>query len=120
MLFGNVNEINQKPTSLDGAKGFYVRWLVAKEQGSQKFALRVWTVDAKGFLPMHKHKYEEAVLILNGSFKVTINNTTKILGPDDYFYTAPYEPHSMENLSEEEGKFICVISYEDDMKSYRV
>jgi len=31
------------------------------------------------------------------------------------FFTAPFEPHSIENPGDEEAVFVCAITYEDDM-----
>ncbi|MGC9111815.1 cupin domain-containing protein [Acidilobus sp.] len=117
MKFGNYADVPPQDVSalLPGTRGVTVQWLVSKADGSDKIALRRFVVKPHGVMPYHKHKYVEAVYIIKGTLKVTINGLTKMLKAGDFFYTGPYEPHSIENPSDEEAVFLCAISYEDDM-----
>jgi quercetin dioxygenase-like cupin family protein len=115
--FGSSSEVPAQDVSqlLPGTRGVYVQWLVSRADGSERVALRRFLVKPHAIMPYHKHKYAEAVFMLRGRLKVNINGVDRVLGPGDFFYTGPYEPHSIENPSDEEAEFICAISYEDDM-----
>ncbi len=117
-MFGNMFQVPKQDVSqlLPGTKGFYIQWLITKETGSERFAVRRFVVRPGGLMPMHRHKYVEAVVMLRGRLVVTIGSETKVVGPGDYFFTGPYEPHRIENPFDEEAEFLCSISYEDDMR----
>ncbi|MGC9071081.1 MAG: cupin domain-containing protein [Acidilobus sp.] len=119
-LFGKVSDVKVQDVSslLPGTVGVYVQWLVTKETGSEKFAMRRFVVKPKGRMPLHNHKYVEAVFIIRGRLSVRIGNDERVVGPGDYLFTSPWEPHSIENPFDDEAEFVCVISYEDDMRLY--
>ena len=116
MIVGNINNVPLEDVSkiLKGTRGFYVQWLITKEHGS-KYAVRRFIVKPGGIMPLHDHKYTEAVVILRGRLRVKTNEGVYELGSGDFFFTGPYEPHAIENIGNNEAEFICVISYEDDM-----
>lgn len=117
VIVGNINNVPPEDVSklLRGTRGgFYVQWLITKEHGS-KYAVRRFIVKPGGFMPLHNHKYTEAVVILRGKLRVRTDGKIYELGPGDFFFTGPYEPHAIENIGNDEAEFICVISYEDDM-----
>ena len=121
-MFGSVRDVPQQDVSslLPGTVGVYVQWLVTKETGSEKFAVRRFVVRPGGRMPLHNHKYVEAVVMVRGRLKVRVGGEERVVGPGDFFFTAPYEPHEIENPFGEEAEFICTISYEDDMRLYRL
>jgi quercetin dioxygenase-like cupin family protein len=116
VIIGNINNtaIEDASKLLPGTKGFYIQWLITKEHGS-KYAVRRFIVKPGGYMPLHNHKYTEAVVLLRGRLRVRTKDGTYELGPGNYFFTAAYEPHAIENIGNEDAEFICVISYEDDM-----
>ncbi|GGP19139.1 cupin [Thermocladium modestius] len=117
MLFGSIRDVPSSDvgSTIRGTRGFRIQWLITKENGSSKYAVRRFTVEPGGRMPLHKHKYTEAVVILRGALRVRINEEERVLGPGDFFFTGPGEPHSIENAGRDEAEFICTISYEDDM-----
>ncbi|ABW01654.1 cupin domain-containing protein [Caldivirga maquilingensis] len=118
MHVGNWANVPQQDVSslLKGTRGFYIQWLVTKDHGSVKYAVRRFVVKPGGYMPLHNHKYTEAVIILKGKLRVKGNGVLYDLGPGSFFFTGPYEPHSLENIGDDDAEFICVISYEDDME----
>ena len=119
-LFGRISDVPAQDVSalLPGTVGFSVQWLVTRDSGSDKFAVRRFTVRPGGRMPLHKHKYAEAVVMVRGRLRVRIGDEERVVGPGEFFFTRPWEPHSIENPFSEEAEFICTISYEDDMKLY--
>ncbi len=117
VIVNNINNVPAEDVSklLRGTRGFYVQWLITKDHGSYKFAVRRFVVKPGGVMPLHNHKYVEAVIILRGKLRIRSGGDVYELGPGDFFFTGPYEPHAIENVGDEEAEFICVISYEDDM-----
>jgi len=117
VIVGNINKVPMEDVSklLKGTKNFYIQWLITKEHGSTKYAVRRFIVKPGGVMPLHNHKYTEAVIILKGRLKVRTNREAYELGPGDFFFTAAFEPHALENIGNDDAEFICVISYEDDM-----
>jgi quercetin dioxygenase-like cupin family protein len=62
MYVGNVSNVPQQDVSslLKGTRGFYVQWLVTRDNGSFKYAVRRFVVKPNGYMPLHNHKYTEA------------------------------------------------------------
>lgn len=117
MYIGSINEVPMDDVSkvIPGTRGFYIQWLVTRDKGSYAYAVRRFIVKPGGRMPLHSHKYTEAVVLLKGRLRVRIGDVTRELGPGDFFFTAQYEPHALENIGDSDAEFICVISYEDDM-----
>ncbi len=120
-MFGRIADVPAQDVSslLPGTIGFTVYWLVTRENGSDKFAVRRFLARPGGRMPLHRHKYAEAVVMLRGRLKVRIGEEERVVGPGEYFFTRPWEPHAIENPFDEEAEFLCTISYEDDMRLYR-
>jgi Cupin domain. len=99
MKFGRSSEVPAQDVSqvLPGTKGLFIQWLVTKDDGSDRIALRRFVMKPHGFMPYHKHKYAEAVFIVQGVLKVNVNGVERVLGPGDFFFTAPFERQSKEN-----------------------
>ncbi|MFP3297057.1 MAG: cupin domain-containing protein [Vulcanisaeta sp.] len=116
MIVNNISNVPMEDASklLKGTHGFFIQWLITKDHGA-RYAVRRFIVKPGGAMPLHNHKYTEAVIILKGRLRVRTKEGTYELGPGDYFFTAQYEPHAIENIGNEDAEFICVISYEDDM-----
>lgn len=95
-------------------KGTSVRWMVHSDLGGEEykhnFALRYFTVDPGGSIPMHSHDYVQAGFILSGELIVTTGKEERKVGPGDVVYIYSHEPHEFRNPSQTEGAtFTCII-----------
>lgn len=61
---------------------------------------------------MHTHEHEQVCYVLEGEFKVTIDNEESILVKGDSYYARPNVPHGV--LALEQGKLLDVFTPQRD------
>jgi quercetin dioxygenase-like cupin family protein len=113
--FGNKDQVKQEEVKVKGSKGAYIQWLVTKDVGSSRYAVRRFTVKPGGLIAHHIHKYEEAVYIISGSTEVCVGREKRSMKRGDFVFIKGDVPHSFMNRGEEDLEFICVIPYIEDM-----
>ena len=59
-----------------------------------KMTLVYWRIDADAPLPEHAHPQEQVVNILEGRYRLTFGEETRILEPGDVVVIPPNQPHS--------------------------
>lgn len=111
----NIENIKIEPVTIKGSYNAFIQWLITKEIGSNKYAVRHFIIKPKGIIAHHKHKYSETLFIIKGTGKVCINGITKEVNKGDFIFINSNIPHQIRNDGTEDFEFICVISYEDDM-----
>lgn len=115
-LFGNLKEVKIEQVKVPkGSKDAYIQWLVTKDIGNEKFAVRHFVIKPNGIITHHRHKYTEVLVILKGACRICVNNFVKEVHEGDFVFINSYIPHELKNESNEDFEFICIISYEDDM-----
>ncbi|MEM2897452.1 MAG: cupin domain-containing protein [Candidatus Bathyarchaeia archaeon] len=91
------------------ARGVKVKWLIHKDIGAQRFALRYFSIEKNGYTPLHRHPQEHEVFIVQGK-GLLINESQEIeLEPNDAIFIPPNELHQFKNTGKEPLIFICVI-----------
>lgn len=95
----------------EGASKVKVRWVISKEMGAPNFAMRVFEVEPGGYSPLHAHKWEHEVFILEGDGIVVSEDGEKRFKPGDAVFVAPNEKHQFRNDSQRPVKFICIVPH---------
>ncbi len=100
-----------KPTRVEEekTKGVTVRWLISKEDGAENFAMRFFEIDPGGNTPLHSHKHEHEVFIIEGEGAVWRNGDEIPIKPGTAVFVPPKESHCFINNSQKKLKFICLI-----------
>jgi quercetin dioxygenase-like cupin family protein len=57
----NISSVKKDQVPIKGSKGAYIQWLVTKDQGAH-YAVRKFTLEQHGVIPMHVHKYRETAI----------------------------------------------------------
>lgn len=123
MIFGNIKDIEEKEVKtfpfrgkIMPVGGTTVKWLSrVGEAALPEYGLRFFTIKPGGYLPTHQHEYVQTQIMLSGRLiAVQYNDKLEIidekeLGPNDYFYVAPMEIHSMRNEGTEDATFFCCV-----------
>jgi quercetin dioxygenase-like cupin family protein len=94
-----------------GADKVRVRYLVDERHGSDRFALRLYTVEKGGHTPLDEHVYEHHVYVLSGKGLLRQSKETrglKALKPGDTIFIPSRAIHQFSNESEEPFTFLCV------------
>lgn len=109
----NISQVKKDQVPIKGSKGAYIQWLVTKDNGAH-YAVRKFTLDPKGIIPMHVHKYQETVVITKGKCKVCVADKVYELKEGDFIFIDGNVKHAFVNY-EEPLEFFCIIDYPDDM-----
>jgi|ECHnycMinimDraft_1075156.scaffolds.fasta_scaffold00262_10 quercetin dioxygenase-like cupin family protein len=115
-LIGSIEEVEESEVKRPRSKGTYIKWLITREQGSMKYAVRKFAIRPGGFISHHYHKYVETLVFLKGEGEVCIKGEKRGVRKGDFAFINSGVPHSLYNHSKEDLEFLCVISYEEDMK----
>lgn len=94
-------------------KAAAVRVLVGPEQGETSFALRRFTMDAGGGMPLHTNLVEHQQYVLRGRARMRVGDEVHEVKADDTLFIPAGLPHSYEVL-EGPFEFICVVPDKPD------
>lgn len=122
MLVKHFSEVKaERPPTLQlkgkqvKARATWIRWLVSEKTAGKNytynFALRYFTMKARGGIPLHEHEYDEAIFVLKGRIIVETGTSRALLRRGYYAYLGPSEPHGVYNPGPGEASFLCCISY---------
>ncbi len=110
MIKRHFTDVKEEVPSLEGTKGCTVQWLISKEQGAHRYAMRLFTLHANGIIPLHAHdETEHEIFIIegqglfdNGKEKIPVKEGDSLLVPAG-------EKHCFCNQTQKLLRFICVI-----------
>lgn len=115
MLKKNYEDIDNKQAVLmDGTnvKGVNIRWLIDENSGAKNFAMRRIEIKPGASVPLHNHPEDHEIYILSGMAKFYNDvGQEEVVKEGDTVYIPPNEKHGIDNLSEENFAFLCLIPY---------
>ncbi len=89
-----------------------VQYLVDERQGSERFALRLYTVEKGGHTPLDQHEYEHQVYVLSGQGLVKQSKENpqalRTLRAGDTVFIPSNAVHQFINERDEPFVFLCV------------
>ena len=103
--------VTAEPVEVEGAKDVKVRWLIAKKDQAENFAMRLFEVSPGGHTPYHTHDWEHEVFVVEGEGEVQIDGQTYPVKKDTVVFVEPNQKHCFKNTGEGILKFICLIPY---------
>lgn len=103
--------VKAEPVEVEGAKDVKVRWLIAKKDQAENFAMRLFEVSPGGHTPYHTHDWEHEVFVVEGEGEVQIDGQTYPVKKDTVVFVEPNQKHCFKNTGEGILKFICLIPY---------
>lgn len=110
MLKRHCTEVKEDEPSLPGTKGCTVQWLISKEQGAQRYAMRLFTLQPDGNIPLHEHDdTEHEIYVIEGRGLLDDGEKKIPVKPGDALFVPAGEKHSFVNQTQQILQFICVI-----------
>lgn len=121
MIVRNIKDVEvvkvtevQYQGELHEVKGTSLKWMVHSALGGPEYkhnyAIRYFTIEPGGIVPMHSHDYVQAAFLLSGKLIITTDKEERKAESGDVVYIASYEPHEFENVSQtEKAIFTCTI-----------
>jgi len=108
-VIGHINDVKEEDVT--GAKNTKIQWLIHKDVGAKRFAMRRFTIKRGGEIPKHAHPWEHEIYILSGTGVIGIGDKEYTVSEDMFIYVPPNVEHWYKNTGDEDFVFICVIPY---------
>ncbi|MGE4473276.1 cupin domain-containing protein [uncultured Sulfuricurvum sp.] len=110
-LHKQIDAIEAAPQK--AGKGVSMKMLLSPEE-SPNFAMRNFTIDAGGHMPLHTNTVEHEQYVISGRAKVVIGDRTIEAGAGDVLLIPAGVPHSYETLGNEAYSFLCLVPKAQD------
>lgn len=94
-------------------KGVSMKMLLSPEE-SPNFAMRNFTIEAGGHMPLHTNTVEHEQYVLGGRALVKIGEETFEAGAGDILLIPAGVAHSYETISDEPYSFLCLVPKGED------
>jgi quercetin dioxygenase-like cupin family protein len=95
-----------------GAEKVQVQYLIDDRHGSERFALRLYTVQRGGHTPLDRHEYEHQVYVLSGNGLLKQSeepvSALRALKQGDTIFIPSNAVHQFSNAENEPFVFLCV------------
>ncbi|MFX1237439.1 MAG: cupin domain-containing protein [Promethearchaeota archaeon] len=112
MIKKHFQDITEEVMTKANATKTTIRWLVTKEDGSERYATRRFEIKPGGQIGVHSHPEEHHIYILEGSCILIDEYGEKVeANPGDVLFIPSNEPHGYANEGTETVAFLCVIPY---------
>jgi quercetin dioxygenase-like cupin family protein len=102
----------------EGTNKVTIRWLLTKEMGAKRFAMRLFEMKPGGHSPLHAHTWEHELFILEGEGTGISGSEEKKLKPGDAVFVPPNEKHQFRNKGKKTLRFLCLIPYLEERADY--
>jgi len=93
--------------------GVTLRWVVGRDDGAPRFAMRVLEVQPGQATPHHEHWWEHEVYVLSGTGIVTGADGEYPIAEGSVVFVPGDEKHQFRNTGTELLRFICVVPHTD-------
>ena len=88
--------------------------LISSEVGPN-FAMRKFTIEPGGEMPMHTNSVEHEQIVLGGKAKVIIGNETYEAKKNDVVFIPASIPHCYKTIGNEPFEFLCIVPNKEDV-----
>ena len=107
----SVNDIQHEkvPAGVDTT----IQVLISEEEGPS-FAMRKFTIQPAGGMPLHTNSVEHEQFVLNGQAKVQIGDVLHYVKQGDIVFIPEGVHHSYLNTGDETFEFLCMIPNKTD------
>jgi len=105
----HFQEMAPQPVTMEGAEKVTIRWLIAKDDGAPHFAMRLFEIQPGGHTPVHAHRGEHEVFILEGDSAVVKDGKEVPVKPGTAVYVLPEEMHGFINKGKTVMRMLCLV-----------
>jgi len=112
MKIEKSDNIGISSVEVEGAKGVAVRWLISKEDGAANFAMRMFELAGGGHTPLHAHRHEHEVFVVEGEGVFVCEGREYPFGSEYVIFVPGGKEHCFKNTGESVLRFLCIIPTE--------
>ncbi len=109
MKIEKSSNIKKSPVVIEGAKDVEIRWLISREDGAEKFAMRMFEIQPGGHTPLHTHPHEHEVFIVQGRGTFICEGQEYEFGPEHVIFVPGGLEHCFKNTGDSILRFLCLI-----------
>ncbi len=109
MKIEKSSDIAKQRVEAEGAKGTEIRWLISKEDGAENFAMRMFEIQPGGHTPLHEHKHEHEVFIVEGDGVFVCEGKEYEFSKDCVIFVPGGKEHQFRNSGESVLRMLCLI-----------
>ena len=109
MKVAHVDEVEKEKVDMEGVEKTWIQWLIAKKDGAENYAMRLFTVEPGGVIGKHQHPWEHEIFFLEGKGIVGAGDEEKEVVAGNFAYIEPDVPHWYRNTGDSDWKFLCII-----------
>jgi quercetin dioxygenase-like cupin family protein len=103
------SNVGKNPVEIEDAEGVEIRWLISKDDGAENFAMRMFELQPGGFTPLHTHKHEHEVFIVEGEGTFICEGQEHKFGAEYVIFVPPNKEHRFKNTGDSVLRFLCLI-----------
>ena len=113
MYISSLEAVRKTKISMEGAYGVYKQIPISRENGAPTFSFRVFTIEPRGYTPLHHHPFEQMNYIIEGNVNLTVQGKKHDLTKGDFALVLPGEEHQYRNTSTDKPMvMICAVPKE--------
>jgi quercetin dioxygenase-like cupin family protein len=102
-----------KKEKIAAGKDTFMQVLIGADD-APNFAMRRFTIEPGGSMPLHTNKVEHEQLVLNGRAKVLIGEKEHEVKKDDVVFIPAGVAHNYRTLGDEPFQFLCMVPNKPD------
>jgi quercetin dioxygenase-like cupin family protein len=102
-------DVPAEPVTAEGAQGVTIRWLITKDDGAPRFAMRLFEIAPGGRTPLHMHANEHEVFVLEGEGTVWRDGKDVPVPPGSAVFVPGEEMHCFKNTGDSVFRFLCLV-----------
>ena len=111
MILRKVDEIGKEELKV-GQKT--LKQVLISSEDAPNFAMRKFTIEPGGFMPMHTNTVEHEQYVLNGKAKVKIGDKLLTVEKNDVVFIPKGVEHNYTTIGDEAFEFLCIVPNEKD------
>ena len=109
MVIKDYRDVDAK--TAENVEGVTLRWVIAKQDGAPRFAMRVFEVEPGKNTPHHQHWWEHEVFVLAGEGIVKGEQGDQPIREGSVVFVPGDELHQFFNTGDQVLRFICVVPH---------
>jgi len=102
-----------KKQKIAAGKDTFMQILISAED-APNFAMRRFTIEPGGSMPLHTNLVEHEQFVLSGSAKVRIGENEFVVKKDDVVFIPAGVPHDYKTMGDEPFQFLCLVPNNED------
>jgi quercetin dioxygenase-like cupin family protein len=103
------SDVTKDQVNVEGAKGVEIRVLIGKQDGAKNFVMRMFEVQPAGHTPLHEHRHEHEVFVVEGQGMVVCEGQEQGIEKGFAVFVPGGEKHCFKNTGKSVMRFLCLV-----------